>query len=99
MEWVFPIEGARAEDDRAIERELLAIEGMLAARIDVQASVVQLTFDADRVCGGEILSVLGDHGCVPRRPPYVGPEPVTARTHPETTDAFADGARSRRVSR
>jgi len=83
MEWEFPIEGAAAADGRAIELELLAIEGMVAAHIDAQASLVQLTFDADRVCGGEILSVLGDHGCVPRRPPYVGPEPVAAGPRPQ----------------
>ena len=80
MEWVFPIEGATASSGRAAELELQAVEGMTAASVDVTSSLVKLTFDADRVCGGEILSILSDHGCVPHRPPYVGPEPVSVTT-------------------
>ena len=65
MEWVFPIDGATASSGPAAESELRAIEGMITAVVDVGSSLAKLSFDADRVCGGEILAVLGEHGCVP----------------------------------
>lgn len=94
MEWVFPIEGATASSGRAVEAELRAIDGMVAADVDIHASLVKLTFDADKVCGGEILAILGDRGCVPHRPPYVGPEPVTARSQPEMLSTETERAQS-----
>ena len=71
MEWVFPIEGATVSNARAVELELCQVEGMIAVEVDVQASLAKFTFDADRVRGEEILAILSDGGCVPRRPPYV----------------------------
>lgn len=68
MEWVFPINGATASSGSAAELELRAIEGMIAADVDVRSSLAKVTFDGDRVCGGEILAVLSACGCVPIEP-------------------------------
>ena len=94
MEWVFPIEGATARSGRAVEAELRAIDGMVAADVDIQASLVKLTLTQTRSAEGEILAILGDRGCVPHRPPYVGPEPVTARSQPEMLSTETERAQS-----
>ena len=87
MEWAFRINGATAITGPAAELELRAIEGMITADIDVGSSLVELAFDVDRVCGGEILAVLSANGCVPSNP-------FGARDDYGSTIVAADGLRT-----
>ena len=74
-ERAFPIDGALEESAPALEHQLRAIGGMLSAEVDTQRRRVQLTFDADQICCGEIPSVLGACGCSPSNPLGVGDGP------------------------
>ncbi len=65
MEWVFPIDGAIARIGPAVALQLRTIEGVIKADVDVQSAVAKITFDANRVCGGEILAVIRACGCMP----------------------------------
>jgi len=69
MEWGFPIDGDVEATAPSIEEQLRAIEGMVTADVDIESHRVQLSFDADLVCGGEILAVLKACGC-PASDPY-----------------------------
>ena len=65
MEWVFPIDGATARIGPAMALQLRMIEGVVTADVDVQSAEARVTFDANRVCGGEILAVIRACGCLP----------------------------------
>ena len=91
LDWAFPIQGATAGTARAVELELRAIEGMITANVDVRSSLARVRFDADTVCGGEILAVLSECGCVPTGS-------STRATTPETDEASTPNRPGRHAS-